>query len=179
MFFQMFLNFLQKHLGPGCNDTSLCDLGFCLCPPKNAANVTHLPSGLACKWSFQLISLKLWVWLFLVSLMLTSCDEIRGSHAAYITCSSRINLVQRTGLCSPFSLAHLLNCFGGILHWGLWSEMTELNFTRFKRNFGNYGPFLSSFIHNCIKIFSSHSVQHWCLSDLLVLLAYLDTKSKT
>lgn len=78
----------------------------------------------------------------------------------------------------PFPLAYLFNYFGGILHWSLWSEMIELNFARFKRNFGNDGPFLSSFIHDCIKIFSSHSVQHCCLSDLMVLLAYPDMKSK-
>lgn len=47
--------------------------------------------------------------------------------------------VSPVGLRSPL---HLLNCFGGILHWGLWSEMTELNFTRFKRNFGSDGPVL-------------------------------------
>lgn len=47
--------------------------------------------------------------------------------------------------------------------------MIELNFTRFKRNFGNDGPFLSSLIHDSVKIFSSPSVQYWCLSDLMAL----------
>lgn len=104
---------LQKQLGPRCNDTSICDLEFCLCPAKNAANVSHLPSGLACKSSFQLIWLKLWVWLFLMPLMLASFGEIRASQAEYITGSSRISLIQWTGLCSP-----LHPCTPPQLLWG-------------------------------------------------------------
>lgn len=146
---------LQKHLGPGRSDTSLCHLGFCRCPAKDEANVTHLPSGLAWKRSFQLIWLELWIWLFLMPLMLTSFGEIKASHAECITCSSRINLVQWVGLYSPLPPCTPLHLLWGILHWSLWSEMTELNFTSFKRNFRNAGPFLSSFVHDCVKIFGS------------------------
>lgn len=161
--------------------TLLCPLGFCQCPAKDEANVTHLPSGLACKRSFQLIWLELWIWLFLMPLTLTSFGEIKASHAECITCSSRINLVQWVGLYSPLPPCTPLHLLWGILHWSLWSEMTELNFTSFKRNFRNAGPFLSSFVHDCVKIFGSHSVQHWCLSVLnwiLDKLAYPDIKSK-
>lgn len=86
------------------------------CVQPRMQQITHLPSGLAGKRSFQLIWLELWIWLFLMTLMLTSFGEIKASHAECITCSSRINLVQWVGLYSPLPPCTPLHLLWGILH---------------------------------------------------------------
>lgn len=185
MFFQMLVTSVsEKQLGPGCSDTPSCHLGLCLWPAKGSANVLPIchqgwhgrdlfswfgwswgfssRSCLSHSYSLPLVKSRLHIQSYHLWLQ-NQPSPVKGT--VFSPSPSPISSSAFGGSCTEVSL--------------LWSKMIEASFPSFKRKSGNAGPFLSSFMQDFVKMFSSHRVQYWCLSDLKVLLVYPDTKRKT